>query len=231
VIVVCAGPIGNPAARLLALLTARGHQMVKGPEALPPGEEPVVLAISDGPSVFDYLTAVQQLGSHPFRTLMLSRLGAHPDARAASLQRLWRLEEHVRAGNAPVLTLRFAPLVGAETPLWRRLRSRPALPNGGRKLLNPVAERDAIETLDRAFDGRARWEGWYEVAGPEAVTLAELRDLATRTPISGPPADAGEWEPALEEMMEHRLAESQPWASHFGIVPTPLGAWAGAATA
>jgi hypothetical protein len=231
VIVVCAGPIGNPVARLLALVTARGHQLFRSPDALPPGDEPVVLAVSDGPSVFDYLTAVQQLGSHPLRTLMLSRLGSHPDARAASLQRLWRLEEHVRAGNAPVLTLRFAPLVGPETPLWRRLRSRPALPNGGRKLLNPVAERNAVETLNRALDGRARWEGWYEVAGPDAVTLAELRDLATRTPFSGPPADTGEWEPSLEEMMEHRLAETEPWASHFGIVPTPMAAWAGAATA
>jgi uncharacterized protein YbjT (DUF2867 family) len=221
VIVVCAGAIGDPAARLLALVAARGHTLVRSPEALPPGDAPVVLAVSDGPSVFDYLAAVQQLDPHPFRTLMLSRLGAHPDARAASLQRLWRLEEHVRAGNAPVLTLRLAPLVGPETPLWRRLRSRPALPNGGRKLLNPVAERDAVETIIRALDGRAKWEGWYEVAGPDAVTLAELRDLAANSPSDIPRGDAGEWEPPLEEMMEHRLAEAEPWASHFGIVPTP----------
>ena len=228
-IIVCPGPLGNPAARLLALVAKRGHTLSRRLEALPPGDSPVTLAVSDGPYVFDYVATVQGLGSRPFRTLVLSRLGAHPDARAVALQRLWRLEEHVRSGNAPALTLRLGPLVGPETPLWRRLRSRPALPNGGRKLLNPVAEADAVETLDRALDGRARWEGWYEVAGPEAVTLAELRDLASRTPAAR--GDHGAWEPAMEEMMEHRLAESEPWASHFGIAPTPLAAWAGATVA
>jgi hypothetical protein len=59
-----------------------------------------------------------------------------------------------------------------------------------------------------------------------AVTLAELRDLAARTP--GEPR-GGAWEPPLEELREHRLAESEPWATDFGIAPTPLAAWAGAA--
>lgn len=227
-IVVQPGPLGEPAGRLLGALVAHGHTVFARPEMLPAGEEPVTLAVADGPFVFDFVRAVTALGSRQFRVLVLSRLGAHPDARAASLQRLWRLEEHVRAGGAPTLTLRIAPLVGASTPLWRKLRSRPAIPLDGRKLVCPVAETDAVETLLRALDGRGPWRGWYEVAGAEAVTLAELREAAARTPGE---TRGGVWEPPLEELMEHRLAESEPWATDFGITPTRLAAWAGATVA
>jgi uncharacterized protein YbjT (DUF2867 family) len=234
VIVVQPASLGEPAGRLLGALVAHGHTVFARPEMLPAGAEPVTLAVADGPFVFDFVGAVRAIGARQFRVLLLSRLGAHPDARAVSLQRLWRLEEHVRAGGVPTLTLRFAPLVGPRTPLWRKLRSRPALPKGGRKLVNPVAETDAVETLLRALDGRAPWRGWYEVAGPDAVTLAELRDLAAAMPaVATPPAapaeGAGAWEPPLEEIAEHRLAECEPWASAFGITPTPLAAWTGAA--
>ncbi len=233
-ILVKACPLGEPADRLLAAVAARGHTLLAGPEALAsdpapdsntspvPDVEPVTLVLSDGPGIVNLLGTVRALGDRRFRVLLLSRLGAHPDARAASLRRLWRLEEHVRGGGAPTLTLRLAPLVGPETPLWRKLRSRPALPNGGRKLVNPVAERDVVETLLRALDGRVLWNDWYEVAGSEAVSLAELRDLAGR---SRGAATGGEWEPSLDEIAEHRLAESEPWASAFGITPTPLAAW------
>ena len=227
-IVVQPAPLGPPAGRLLGALTAHGHTVYARPEMLPAGEEPVTLAVSDGRFVFDFVSAVRALGSRSFRVLVLSRLGAHPDARCASLQRLWRLEEHVRAGRVPTLTLRFAPLVGPGSPLWRKLRSRPSLPNGGRKLVNPVAESDAVETLLRAIGGRGAWRSWYEVAGAEAVTLAELRDLASRTPGE---TKGAAWEPPLEEIVEHRLAESEPWAGEFGITPTPLAAWAGAGVA
>ena len=218
------GPLGEPAERLLRALAALGHALVERPEALPDGDAPVTLVVSDGPFVFDLLGVVRALKAHRFRVLVLSRLGAHPDARAAALQRLWRLEEHVRATGVPTLTLRLAPLVGPDTPLWRKLRTRPALPNGGRKLVNPVAERDAIETLARALDGRAAWRDWFEVAGAEAVTLAELRDLAAHNRGE---TRGGAWEPPLDELAEHRLAEWEPWAAHFGITPTPLAAWAG----
>jgi len=219
VIVVQAGPLGEPAERLLAALAQRGHPVFERPESAPPDERDVVLAVSDGAFVLDMAALVRALVRKSLRVLVLSRLGAHPDARASSLQRLWRLEEHVRATGLPSLTLRFGPLVGSETPLWRKLRSRPALPRLARKLVNPVAESDAIETLDRALAGRAAWEGWYEVAGPDAFTLAELRDLAAAT--TGP-TGGGAWEPPLEEIAEHRLAESEPWASHFGIAPAPV---------
>lgn len=236
---VSAGPLGAAPERLLAALGARGHTVVPGPEALPAGNEPVTLVVSDGPMVFNFLGTVGALGGRRFRVLVLSRLGAHPDARTATLQRLWRLEEHVRGGGAPTLTLRLGPLVGPETPLWRKLRSRPALPAGGRKLVNPVAEADVVETLVRALENQAPWGDWYEVVGAETFSLAELRDLAARGAPAGAPAATGSgsggtggaWEPSLDEISEHRLAEPEPWASVFGIRPTPIAAWAGEAVA
>ncbi len=224
--IVVPGPLDPPADRLLAAVEARGLGATMTVQTLPPGEEPVTVAVSSGPFVFDFAALVAAL-RRPFRVLMLSRLGAHPDARAAALQRLWWLEEHVRGGGVPTLTLRFAPLLGPGAPLWQRLRSRPHLPRGGRQLVNPALESDAVETLVRALDGRAAWSGWYEVAGPEAWTLAELRDLAA---AAGRDRDRGAWVPTLEEIAEHRLAEAGPWIEHFGVTPAPLaGALAGRA--
>ncbi len=212
------GPLDPPAGRLLATLAREGTPVARDPGALPPRAD-VTIAVSTGAFIFDFAAVVRALGERRFRVLALSRLGAHPDARHPALRRLWRLEEHVRGSGAPVLTLRFAPLLGPATPLWERLRTRPALPRGGRQLVNPASERDALETLRRALDGRAAWTGWYEVAGDEPWTLAELRDLAA---AAGPGPARGAWEPPLEEMAEHRLAEAGPWASHFGLMPEPV---------
>lgn len=217
-ILVTPGPGEGAAGRLIAAMEARGHQVVAA-DALTPGDEPVTLAVFDGAFVFNFAAMVGSLGSRPFRVLVLSRLGAHPDARAASLQRLWRLEEHVRGGGAPTLTLRLAPVLGSGTPLWNKLRSQPSLPRGGRTQLNPVAERDVIETVVRALADSTPWSGWYEVAGPRVWTLGELKMLAAGGGLGGV---RGDWEPALEEMLEHRLAESAPWCERFGITPTSI---------
>jgi uncharacterized protein YbjT (DUF2867 family) len=161
------------------------------------------------------------------RVLTLSLVGAHRDARARRLRRLWDLEERARGSGMPALTLRLAPLVGPQTPLWQRLRTQPRLPRDGCQPLNPVCEEDAIETIDRALRDRVPWDGWYEVAGEEAITLAELAALAA---AAGPPLPrgAGEWEPPLAEMAEHRLCEAGPWRERFGIVPGRVSERAGA---
>jgi uncharacterized protein YbjT (DUF2867 family) len=156
------------------------------------------------------------------RVLVLSSLGAHPDARAARLRWLWMLEEHARASGLPVLTLRLGPLIGPRSPLWLRLRRQPRLPRGGEKLLNPVAESDVVETLARALEGRAKWEGWFELAGPDAMSLAEMATLARE---AGPPprGENGAWEPPLRELSEHRLAEADGWLEHFAMRVRPVG--------
>lgn len=216
--IVMPGALAPPAGRLLLGIAARGEPILEAAR-LPAGEEPVTLALADGPFVLDLAGLVAALGRRPFRLLVLSRLGAHPDARAESLQRLWRIEEHARGAGAPVLTLRLAPLIGPHSPLWRKLASSPKLPRRGRQLLNPVAESDALESLARALDGRAQWRGWFEVAGPEVWSLAELAEAAAR---SGVPHAGGAFEPDLDELAEHRLAEAGPWQEHFGIEPTAI---------
>lgn len=195
-----------PVPRLLATVAGRSfddrppHTLVLGA-----GTESVEASLAKAPGA---------------RLLVMSTLGVHPDARAPRLRALWDLEEQARASGRPVLTLRLAPLVGASSPLWLKLRSRPNLPEAGHTLLNPVTEDDVVETLARALDGRAAWEGWYEVAGPEVLALEELAALAARTPRV--PPDAGQWEPPPAELREHRLAESAPWLEHFSLTPSEV---------
>lgn len=216
-----------PVPRLMAALRRRGFAAGTNgavDAAGADGDESATLVLGPGVEL-DELALGVLLGAwrraRRARVLVLSLIGAHPDARAPRLAGLWRLEEWARATALPVLTLRLAPLVGPESPLWLRLRSRPRLPAVGRRPLNPVDERDALETLVRALDGRARWQGWYEVAGPEAVTLAELAELAH---TAGRAGTDGAWEPPLAELAEHRLSECEPWARHFGIAPAAVTA-------
>jgi uncharacterized protein YbjT (DUF2867 family) len=213
------GKLDPPVPRLLAELERRGHTLGDAPR----GGEAATLVLGPGPAI-DELALGVLLGAWRkaagARVLVLSLVGAHPDAHAPRLRRLWALEELARAASLPVLTLRLAPLVGPTSPLWLKLRSRPRLPRDGRMLLQPVAESDVMETLERALDGRARWEGWYEVAGSEPMTLADLAGLARS---SGTRAGAGAWEPPLEEMAEQRLCEAEPWCRHFAMAPRALG--------
>jgi uncharacterized protein YbjT (DUF2867 family) len=152
----------------------------------------------------------------PARILVLSALGAHPDARAERLRRLWDVEERARGSGHPVLTLRLAPLLGSSSPLWLKLRSRPVL-RGSDVLLQPVVEEDVVETLARALDGRAAWSGWHEVAGPEVLSLGELAAIASRAPQLQ--SAASEWEPPAAELREQGLAEYGPWSRHFDLAP------------
>lgn len=212
---------GSAGDRLLGALAQRGYAVGGAASPSPAGDTLFVCPVPDEP-VPD-LRAWRAAHAQPAapRLLVVTRLGTHPDAAHPRLRACWALEEAARGTGLPVLVLRLGPLLGPHSPLWARLRSAPALPRGGRKLLNPVAEGDVVETLDRALCGRAEWEGWYEVAGPEVLSLAELAALARE---AGPalPAGSGAWEPPLDELEEHRLAETEPWLGHFGMSVRPL---------
>jgi uncharacterized protein YbjT (DUF2867 family) len=208
--------------RLLGALAARGHTLGGMPESA--GDSGATLVL--GPGVpLDELALGVLLGAwrraKRARVLVLSLIGAHPDAQAERLRQLWQIEEWARSTALPVLTLRLAPLLGAESPLWLKLRSRPRLSRAAQRPLNPVDESDVIETLVRALEGRARWEGWYEVAGPEPLSLEDLAGLARGTGVA---SGHGDWEPPLAELEEHRLSECEPWARHFSLTPGAITA-------
>ena len=59
------------------------------------------------------------------------------------------------------------------------------------------------------------------MAGPEVWSLAELAALADESRSVMREATAA-WEPSLEELAEHRLAEAEPWAGHFELTPTSI---------
>ncbi len=83
-----------------------------------------------------------------------------------------------------------------------------------------------VETLRRALQGPGQWDDWYDVAGPEVWSLAELAELASGTDVG----DGGAWEPPLEELVQHLLTDPRPWLERFGLAPAPLAerarAWA-----
>jgi uncharacterized protein YbjT (DUF2867 family) len=160
------------------------------------------------------------------RVLVLGWIGTHRDSAVASLRELWAIEEAARGSGAPTLVLRLAPLAGDRSPLCELLRRADPPRSLRRHLVQPVLESDVIETLARAFDGRAAWQGWYEVCGPDVLTVEELAAVARRTRAAGvPPA----WEPPAAMIAAQRLAESDAWREHFGITPARLTSWAGAA--
>ena len=152
------------------------------------------------------------------RVLVIGPLGVHPDAPVSRLRGLWELEEACRASGLPVLVLRLAPLVGPASPLWLRLRSRPALSGRGETLVCPLAESDALRALECAIQATWTETSWFEVAGEEVLTLAELAGLAQRSGARTP-AGAGAWEPALEEIECARIPDPAPWRQRFDLAP------------
>jgi uncharacterized protein YbjT (DUF2867 family) len=195
---------GSAGDRLLRSLAQRGHAV--GDDASPSTAVTTLFICpapdEPAPDLRAWRTAHAQITAP--RLLLVTRLGTHPDAVHPRLRECWALEETARSAGLPLLVMRVGPLVGPQSPLWSRLRSASSLPRGGAKLLNPVAESDVVETLDRALCGNAEWSGWYEVAGPEVWSLAELSALARE---SGPalPAGSGAWEPPLDELEEHGM--------------------------
>jgi uncharacterized protein YbjT (DUF2867 family) len=212
---------GSAGDRLLRSLAQRGHAVGDDPSLSTAAATLFVCPAHDesAPDLRGWRVALAQIETP--RLVLITRLGTHPDVAHPRLRECWALEEAARATGLPLLVLRLGPLVGPQSPLWSRLRSAPRLPAGGAKLLNPVAESDVVETLDRALCGRAEWSGWYEVAGPEVLSLAELAALAG---VAGPalPAGSGAWEPPFDELKEQSLAETGSWLEHFGMTVRPL---------
>ena len=215
-----AAPVGG-AGRLVAALRARGLELTDqvAPE---PGIGATLLLTTP----VDWLQLGMWLAhwhvARSCRLLVLSRVGAHPDAVAPGLRDLWRLEEHARVSLIPTLVLRLAPLVAADSPFWLRLRHARLGPEG-RAVVMPVMEEDALQGLESALkESNGGWEGWFEVTGPEARTVAEWAEVAARRGN----ATSEAWEPDVEELLEHKLSEPLLWQRRFGVTARSVTSWA-----
>lgn len=194
-----------PASRLLETIVRRG---------IAPESRTLLVGLAEGFTAHDVETLARR--HDVARTIVLGLLGTHRDARSPELRALWDLEEAARSTGLPTLALRFGPLIGPGSPLWARLASRPRLARPHR-LVCPVAEEDAVETLVAALTDPRKRSGWYEVAG-EPLRLDELVALAARTRA----IDSGAWEPELAILEEQRLADPAPWIDDFGVAPAAL---------
>lgn len=200
-----------PVPRLLAALAGRTAAAAAGCETL------IVTSGSVAPAGLAQVLA-ESCRRGNVRVLVLGPLGVHPDAPVSRLRGLWELEEACRASGLPVLALRLAPLVGPTSPLWLRLRSRPALGRRGETLVCPLAESDALRALECVILATWTETSWFEVAGEEVLTLGELAGLAQRSGARTP-TGAGAWEPALEEIECARIPDPAPWRQRFDLAP------------
>lgn len=160
------------------------------------------------------------------RILVVSWIGAHPDAGASVLSRLWALEERCRESGFATLTVRLGPLAGPESPLWQKLAYAKPRSRLARKPVHPVLESQVVEVIERALIGAVTWNGWQELGGPDIMTLGECAEHARRSAFAG----EGEWEPDLEALAEQRLIEPQVWSQWSGMEPmsvsTEAATWA-----
>ena len=206
--------LAPPGPRLLAAAEARALERARASALEPTAVRVLGPALGDRGAV----TPVPACGAHE-RVLVLSWIGAHRDAREPLLARLWDLEEAARATRRPVIVLRLAPVVGAGSPLVAHLAGRPRLDARlERSLVQPVHEDDVVEGLARLLAGPVEWGGWYEVCGPEPLTVGELAACAAAGAL-GPAAATPAWEPATSVLRAQGMAEWQPWARACGVEP------------
>ena len=156
------------------------------------------------------------------RWLVLSWIGAHPDARDPLLAALWALEEAARATGLPTLVLRLAPLVGPRSPLLALLRDNPKRDARlDRRLVQPVLEADVVAGLAKWIDGSAVWGDWFEVCGPDALSVGELIQL-TQAGHFGALDAAPAWEPSPAVLRSQGLSEWEAWALATGVTPRSI---------
>ncbi len=205
--------LAEPAPRLLEAAWA-----LAGPRAIDPAR---VGVIGPAQAAADAVTPCT-LNAMIDRWLVLSWIGAHPDARDPLLAVLWTLEEQARATGLPTLVLRLAPLVGPRSPLLALLRSGPKLDARlERALVQPVLESDVVAGLSNWLDGSAMWGDWFEVCGPDALSVGELIQL-TQAGHFGALDAAPAWEPSPAVLRAQGLSEWDAWALASGVTPRSI---------
>ncbi|TMQ60294.1 MAG: hypothetical protein E6K72_00680 [Candidatus Eisenbacteria bacterium] len=197
-----------PAPRLLEALATRGYAVsaweaaderatVGQGGAVPRRDSTLVLSSGGAPALAALGVLLGAWREAPgARVLVLSGLGAHPDARAADRG----------AGAAMGGVRRRTGASGERAP---RGTSRVTRPHAHRPASH--GERPVLCAVITVSDTRRA----------DVMSLAELKALARE---AGPPpsGEHGAWEPPLRELEEHRLAEADAWLEHFSMRVRPI---------
>ncbi len=117
------------------------------------------------------------------RLAYVSALGARPGARARYFATKGEVEERVRASGLTYQVWRPSLMLGRGEKLTedlvRLLRFSPVLPllrtpKGGR--LQPLMVEDATAIMADLLLAEGAWNGTYDIAGPERLTLGEISE-------------------------------------------------------
>lgn len=138
------------------------------------------------------------------KVVLVTAIGAEPDARSQYHASKWQAEEIVRRSGLAHVIVRPSLIVGRlvgdrDSKLVRRyidlIRSRAVVPliNGGITSLQPVFIGDVVRALEACIESEELIETTIEVGGPEVLTMAEFLDrlmaaIGVRKPVVGVPA-------------------------------------------
>lgn len=107
--------------------------------------------------------------------------GVAPDGRPSKhLASRLAVGEVLRGGRVPALELRASMIVGGASASWRVVRDLalrlPAvvLPAWAESRTRPIAERDAVAALVAALDFPLEGSAWYDIPGPEVLSIGEI---------------------------------------------------------
>ena len=182
------------------------------------------------------------------RYLHMSALGTRAGARARYHQSKWAAEEAVRASPVPWTIFRPSIIYGPGDQfinlfagLIRRYPVVPVIGNGLQRL-QPVPVEQVAEGFARAVELAASVKQTYAVVGPDAVTMVQLLDLIGaalgRARVRKMHVPVGLMRPAArllhrlpgfpltpDQMLmleEDNVGDPQPFATTFGLPPTPM---------
>ena len=182
------------------------------------------------------------------RYLHMSALGTRAGARARYHQSTWAAEEAVRASPVPWTIFRPSIIYGPGDQFINLfaglIRRYPVVPviGSGLQRLQPVPVEQVAEGFARAVELAASVKQTYAVVGPDAVTMVQLLNLIGaalgRARVRKMHVPVGLMRPAArllhrlpgfpltpDQMLmleEDNVGDPQPFATTFGLPPTPL---------
>ena len=187
------------------------------------------------------------------KVVMVTALGTGPNAPSQYHSSKWQAEELLSSSGLAYVILRPSLIIGhvyglRDSKLVKRytelILSRKMVPliNGGINRIQPIFIMDLVDVLTSCLQSNSRFEGTFELGGPDVVVMREfvqelMTVLGVSKPIVGLPpflAQAIVWlcesvqdVPLLSRdqviiSSESNICQENALVSVFGITPTPM---------